>query len=84
MSFSSVHFFISFPLVLYSILNRCANMTVCCKNMCVFFDLAKKFFTLVFLIIGFKTGKSSGIGEKIRASKPESGKWKKSEKFMAC
>jgi hypothetical protein len=53
------------------------------KYVC-FFRFSKKIFTLVFLIIGFKTGKSSGIGEKIRASKPESGKWKKSEKFMAC
>lgn len=58
-------------------------MPFCYKNMYIFFHFVKIFSASIFLFIGFKTGKPSGIGEKIRVSKPESGKWKKSKKSLA-
>jgi N-methylhydantoinase B/oxoprolinase/acetone carboxylase alpha subunit len=49
------------------------------KNIHVFFSFPKKFLLRIFLVIGVKPGKSSGMGEKIKRLKSESGKAKKSK-----
>jgi len=47
----------------------------------LFFSISQRYFLLrIFLVIGVKPGKPLGMGEKIKAARPESGKAKKSEK----
>ena len=44
----------------------------------MFFYISQKYFLLrIFLVIGVKPGKSLGMGEKIKAAKPESGEVEK-------
>jgi len=46
----------------------------------MFFSISQRYFLLrIFLIIGVKPGKPLGMGEKIKAARPESGKAKKSK-----
>ncbi len=45
----------------------------------VFFNFPKISLLRIFLVIGVKPGKPLGMGEKIKAARPESGKAKKSK-----
>jgi len=47
------------------------------KNIHIFFSFPKKFLVRTFLVIGVNPGKSSGMGEKIKRFKSESGEVEK-------
>jgi len=48
------------------------------QNYFMFFYISRKYFLpRIFLVIGVKPGKSLGMGEKIKAAKPESGEVEK-------